>query len=59
MEDREQFRQMRIIEVKQRAQIIVVYEELSPQDELPDPVATRKEFVINSLDRPVPVPYEQ
>ena len=58
MEDREQFRMMRVIETRQRVQLIVVYEELEV-NENNDEMAVRHEFVIDSVDRPVPVPYEQ
>lgn len=60
MEDREKFREMRIVEVKQRVQIVVVYEYLNKvRTDMPQGEAIRSEFIVNSLDRPIPVPYEQ
>lgn len=49
----DQFRRMRVVEVKQRIQTVVVIEELIEGE------AQRQEFIAGTIDRAIPVPYEQ
>jgi hypothetical protein len=53
MVDWQEFSQKRILQVKQRIQTIVIYEELNE-----DGQATEKEAVVDSYDRPMQAGYQ-
>ena len=53
----DQFSQKRILEVKQRIQTVVVYEELPDGAGIEDAVPERKEAVVDSYDRPIQASY--